>query len=251
MRWVAAVVCAVALGLPAAALAKTPLPPTNDSQSVYDTAGVIGSSHEATIEAINLDLFRKTGVLIAVLTVPELVDETIDELAIRFGHQSVGGANKDKGVVIALAAKDRKVYVATGYGVEGFLNDGKIGRLRDERATPLMRAGDVSGGLLALDRALADEAAKEFNVTLTGAEAQAPPQRGPKKRSLIGGLLALIVFGYLAIRHPGLLAMLFLSGAFRGGGGFGGGGFGGGGGGGFSGGFGGGGFGGGGEGGDY
>ena len=82
MRWLAALAIAAALGLPGAATAATPVPAVDPARSVYDTAEVIGAADEAAMEARHRELYEKTGVHLAVLTVPRLVDETIDELAI-------------------------------------------------------------------------------------------------------------------------------------------------------------------------
>jgi uncharacterized protein len=211
----------------------------------------------AQMESINQDLKNKAEVVIVVVTVPELVDETIDQLALRIGETwGVGGAKQDRGIVIAMSMSPRKIWISTGYGVEGYLPDGKVGRFRDQYAVPYLRQNEFSRGLLALDMVLVAESAKEFNVDITGA--RAPPQPVRRKTSttskitrLIFGGLAVIALIFLGIRHPRALfwILLLLSSGGRGGG-FGGGGFGGGGGGGFSG-FGGGGFGGGGAGGDF
>jgi uncharacterized protein len=116
-----------------------------------------------------------------------------------------------------------------------------VGELIDRYALPHLRANRFSRGLTELAKALAAVSAAEFGVELTGAPpvpATAPerPRIGPAK--LIGGLLLLVLFIYMGIRHPWLLFALMaggrggVGGGFGGGGGhggFGGGGFGGGG----------------------
>ncbi|HTM19593.1 MAG TPA: TPM domain-containing protein [Kofleriaceae bacterium] len=222
------------------AAALTPLPPRTPDHWVYDAAGVIDAGDESTIEQLSTELFRRTGVAIVVVTVPQLVDETIDELAVRVGSSwGVGRKGEDRGLVIAFARDDRKIYVATGYGTEGYLPDARVGAIIDRTALPDLRAGRYSAGLGALAAALAAESAREFGVELTGAPLPPPatsPQVGLPR--LIGGVLMLLVFLYLLFRHPWMLLFL-MSGGRRGGrggfggggghGGFGGGGFGGGG----------------------
>lgn len=239
------------------AAAETPLPdrpPGN--RLIHDFAGILDAGAIAQMEGINQELKDRAEVVIVVVTVPKLVDETIDQLALRIGETwGVGRKGTDRGVVVALSMSPRKIWISTGYGVEGFLPDGRVGQFRDEYALPYLRQNQFSAGLVALDMALVDASAREFNVQISGARPPPPVVRRTRSRAdkitrLIFGILALIGFGYLAVRRPRTLfwILLFLTSGGRGGG-FGGGGFGGGGGG-FSG-FGGGGFGGGGAGGDF
>ena len=235
------------LGLAIAALvvALTALPPRTD-QMIYDTAGVVDDAEERRLEEAVHELYRKAGVSIVVLTVPKLADETIDELAVRAGQTwGVGKRDEDRGLVIAFARDDRKIYVATGYGTEGYLPDGRVGGLLDRYAIPHLRRDRFSQGLVALVDALVAESAREFGVTITGATAPPPPQDpgAPGPLALILGAIALVVFLFVARRNPALAFLMIGSRMFGRGGGVGGfgGGFG-------SGGFGGGGFGGGGAG---
>jgi uncharacterized protein len=222
-------------------LGATPLPQRTD-RLIYDTAGVIDDGAERALEPRLAELFQKTGVAIVVLTVPQLVDETISELAVRAGQTwGVGRRGEDRGVVVALAARDREIFVATGYGTEGYLPDGRVGALIDQHALPYLRANRFSDGLVALTVALIDASAREYDVSIGGAAPQLrepPPGLGPVP--IIIGILAIIGFALLAARHPMLAFMLLAGRGFGRGGGFGGG-FG-------AGGFGGGGFGGGGAG---
>jgi uncharacterized protein len=251
----AVIVAGLTLALQAAS-ARTPLPDRPPGNAlVHDFAGIIGAGAEQQMESINQDLKNKTGVVIVVVTVDKLVDETIEEFGLRIGETwGVGRKGEDRGIVVALSLEPRKITIQTGYGVEGYLPDGRVGQLRDEYALPYLRKNQFSEGLLALDQALVAWSAKEFNVQITGAP---PPSRVHRARDrkattgqIIFGILAIIALIYMGIRHPRALfwILLFMSSGGRGGGGFGGGGFGGGGG--FSG-FGGGGFGGGGASGDF
>jgi len=60
----------------------------------------------------------------------------------------VGKAEKNNGLVVLYCKEEKKIFVATGYGLEGILPDSKIGRLLDENYVPLRDAGDVQGGII-------------------------------------------------------------------------------------------------------
>lgn len=200
------------------------------------------------MEARHAELQRATGVAIVVITVPRLEGEPIEDFAVHVGQQwGVGTRGQDRGLVLAFALEERRIFLATGYGVESFLPDGRVGRILDEYALPQLRRGDFSEALFQTSRAL---------VQIVEQELGGSPAEGKRRDAQpLASLLAVLVFvivAYLAVRHPRLFLLLLMSGALggRGGGrrrqgGFRGGGFGSGGG---FGGFGGGGFGGGGAG---
>ena len=97
------------------AAAVTPLPPRAPDRWVYDAAEVIDAPDEASLESIATELFRRTGVAIVVVTVPQLHDETIDELAVRVGQSwGVGRKGQDRGLVVTFARDDRRIYVDFG-----------------------------------------------------------------------------------------------------------------------------------------
>ena len=238
--------------------AQIQLPPPQ-GQTVHDFAGVLAAEHAAEMERRHRELFGKTEVAIVVITVPALDGEPIEEFAVRVGTEwGVGKSDEDRGIVAALAIEERGIYIATGYGVEGFLPDGRVGGILDG-AAPLLVRNDFSAGLLHISAALVAAAADEYGVTIEGSAAVSTQPRRPGRglerapANPLVVLFMLAVLGYLVVRHPRLLLlMLLFSGVGRGfggygmrRGGFGGGGFGGGSG---FGGFGGGGFGGGGAG---
>jgi uncharacterized protein len=218
-----------------AAIAATPLPPRGD-RLIHDEAGVLDGATERRLEARHRELFARTGVAIVVITVPALVDETIEDLAVRVGQTwGVGRRGQDRGLVVALARDDRRIFVATGYGTEGYLPDGRVGALLDEHAVPLLREGRPSEALARLSDALVAAAAREYGVTLGAPAVGTGPAAEPAARTGCGaGSLVLLVLGIagfllLARRHP-VLAMIVFATMNRGRGGFGHGGFGGGGG---------------------
>jgi uncharacterized protein len=190
--------------------AVTPLPVRGD-HSVYDAANVIDPQVEATLEAIDTELMQKTGVAMVFVTVPKLEGETIDQLAVRVQHDwGVGTAAKDESIVVVVAVEDHKIFIATGYGSEGYLPDGKVGEIRDHVREKL-HLGDFSGGLLQIAHEVAPIAAAAHGVTLDGAPAVRTAPRNT-------GCDSLAPFGIM-------LVVMLLLGAFGRGGRGGGGGF--------------------------
>ncbi|MFA5688329.1 MAG: TPM domain-containing protein [Kiritimatiellales bacterium] len=198
---------------------------------VNDFAGVINSGDRAAVTQLLGELEQKTGAQIAVVTLPTLNGGQIDDFAVRlYERWSIGQKGKDNGMLLLAVINDRKVHIEVGYGFEGALPDAAAGRLIDQTVLPAFRAGDHSAGMRAGAMAMAQIAAQESGVELTGAM-QTAVQEEPHPLSGWFGLLLAVVFIWLAIKHPWMLLFLLNSGGGRGGyrgGGFGsGGGFGG------------------------
>ncbi|HEX4031160.1 MAG TPA: TPM domain-containing protein [Terracidiphilus sp.] len=227
---------------------------------VSDYAHVLSPQAIARIDSLCAQLdHSKAAAQIAVVTVHTLDGDDPSDYATRlYEKMKIGSKATDRGVLILLAVDDHKRWIETGYGVEGVLNDAKVGDI-GRAMLPDLRAGDYDGAVLLAVGEVAQDIADDAHIQLNENEAVEPGvqrvHRGsPALAKLILLVLVLVFFGGFS-----LLRMLFGFGLFFGGwggggwggGGFGGGGFGGGGGGGGFGGFGGGSTGGGGAGGSW
>ncbi len=222
---------------------------------VNDRAGVIDAATRAKLTALLTELQQKTGAEIAVLTVDSTAPLDDFTYAMRVADQwKIGKRGEDTGLLVLVAAGDRKIRVQTGYGLEGILPDGLVGNIQDREMRPEFRAGRMGEGIWRGVAAYAQRIAQARGVELTGLPAPraAPPQAEiPLWVILLVVLLVFVVTARLGGGGSGLRGgrrggPVIVPGGFGGGGGGGFGGFGGGGGG--FGGFGGGGFGGGGAG---
>lgn len=221
---------------------------------VSDYAGRLRVETVRELDGLIRELRERTGAEIAVVVVDSTAPLSAFDYAMRVAEVwKPGAVEKDNGVVFLVAAKDRELFILTGYGVEGVLPDGRVGEIRDRIVLPAFRRGDMDAGIREATRTMAAIIAAQYGVTLSAA----PPPAAPGEP--LGPLFTLFALGVLVLalytmaKNPHLAAAVGGRGR-RGrdrnwGGGFGGGGFGGGGGG--FGGFGGGGFGGGGAGGRW
>ncbi|MCI0410557.1 MAG: TPM domain-containing protein, partial [Acidobacteria bacterium] len=189
---------------PALAQVKLPAP---DDRSVHDFARVLSPDAVQKMEARHTELFQKTGIAIIVVTVKSLEGEPIDDFAVRVGKEwGAGKKGQDRGIVVALSTGDRRVFIATGYGVEGFLPDGKVGGILDRYVIPALRQDDWSQGLEMASAALTAQAAREYNVTIEGLP-NLPAGRGLPKPSPLGVFVALIFLAiliFVMIKNPTL-----------------------------------------------
>lgn len=163
---------------------------------VSDFAGIIDQPTQRKLTNLIRELQEKTGAEIAVVTVETTQPLTPFDYALKIAETWKPGAKgKDNGVVFLVASKDHKMFVTTGYGVEGMLPDGKVGAIQDQYIVPAFKQGNYSQGILAGAQAMAAEIAQGYGVTLTGVPA--PRSRG--KDVPIDPLLLFLLFIFLFI----------------------------------------------------
>jgi uncharacterized protein len=212
---------------------------------VNDFAGVIDASDEQEITDLARSLEQNGGIQIAVVTVEQMGGESIEMYANRLANSwGIGSSEDDSGLLLLLAMQERQVRFEIGYGLEGDLPDGLVGRILDDYVLPPFREGDYSRGLKEGAFASAAVLARQREFSLDGIdENQYSVEDDPASEILSIIVVLFVIFGIMT--RSRLWPLLFLMGGghhprHRGGGGFGsfsgGGGFGGFGGGGFGGG---------------
>lgn len=238
---------------------------------VNDFAGVIPADAKARLENLAQRLNTATRGDMVIVTLPDLGDRPVEEVALRLGREwkvgadaAVGQQARNAGVVLLIVPKESasdgrgRCRIEVGQGAEGFITDATAGSLCRE-AVPLLAARDYGGAVEYLALAIADRYAASFGVTLDGqprpAQRSQPSSDGGGSSGFVMLLIVIVIIIMLSSRgRRGGCIPIPIGGPSIGGGfghgGFGGG-FGGGGGGGFGGFGGGGGFSGGGGGSDW
>ncbi len=144
LRLIAAVWLAL-FALPAAAQTFPPL-----SGRVVDQADLLRPEQEVDLTTKLAALEQQTGRQFVVATVNSLGDQEIADYSTALGrHWKIGDEKRDDGVVMVVAPKERKVWIATGYGAEGYLPDILIGRIVRDTILPKFKAKDMGGGIVA------------------------------------------------------------------------------------------------------
>ncbi len=223
LRWIVLISFLLVLshGLCGAAEFPKPVGPVNDF------AGLIPAGEKQSMETMAREVLRKTGTAVVVVTMQTIGDADVqtyvNELYQTWG---IGKKGEDKGVLIFLALKERRVRIETGYGVEGILPDGLVGEILDKYAVPFLKKGQYGKGLYNAMAAVSQVIVKDANVELTGeVKVYKPPRRRRVGRLGLFPLLIIIfiLFSFLRRGRVGFLLPLFLLGSMGGRGGFGGG----------------------------
>jgi uncharacterized protein len=194
---------------------------------VNDFANVIPSAYEQKMIAITTELYQKTGTAVVIVTMPDIGGAEYNDYANRlYSAWGIGKKGEDKGVLIFVTIKERKMRIETGYGVEGILPDGLVGEIRDSYVIPYLKKNKYGEGLLNGTLAVAQIISKHSGIQLSG---QMPVKAQKKSRSGLGFLpiILIIAFFMFASRRRGGSWLLFLplllgGGRSHGGGGYGG-----------------------------
>jgi len=170
---------------------------------VSDYAGVVDPTAKAALEQYCALVEARTGAQIAVLTVPSLQGEQVEDVANSvFRKWGVGKKGANEGVLLLLATQDRRWRMEVGYGLEPILPDGFVGGV-GRTMSPFLRELRYGDALTEAVQAIGARIAEAKGVTIDGA---LPKAARPRSRSIP---FPLIIFG--------VMMLLWLIGALRGG----------------------------------
>jgi uncharacterized protein len=169
---------------------------------VSDFAGVVDPASKAQLETYAADLQRATGAQIALVTIPTLQGEPIEDVANTIARAwGVGQKGQNDGILLLMAIRDRRSRLEIGYGLEPVLPDGLDGSiLRQMR--PALRAGQYGEAMMAAAETLGTTIAHARNVSLT---ATLPRHLRPTVANsipwpaVVGGIFEFGFLGFLVI----------------------------------------------------
>ena len=177
---------------------------------VVDNAEILKPETRERIGAVAKAHEDKTTDQIAVLTVPTLGGESVEEFANRvFAAWKLGQKGKDNGVLVVVAPQDRKLRIEVGYGLEGSLTDVAASRIIRNVMTPAFKSGDfdrgIADGVAAIVAQLEGQssaAGQSATFADTSGESQRKPAfqfEGPDLPWYMRILLGCFIFGIIGI----------------------------------------------------
>ncbi|HEY6131975.1 MAG TPA: YgcG family protein [Halioglobus sp.] len=151
---------------------------------VTDLTGTLSTAEQAGLERRLAELDTRRGSQIAILIVPTVRPEAIEQFALRVAESwKLGRKGVDDGILLLVAKDDREVRIEVGYGLEGAVPDATANRVIDEFILPRFRQADYAGGISAgVDRL----------IRIVDGEPLPAPQRAATADVNIGGLLPLV-----------------------------------------------------------
>lgn len=135
---------------------------------VHDDAKVLSSQTVQQLEA-QLKLHEdSTSNQIAILIIPSLQGEAIEDYTLKVAKKwKLGSAKNDNGALLLIAVEDRKMRIEVGQGLEGVLTDALTSQIIRHELAPNFRRGDYDTGVRAAVTAMIQAIGGEYESTGT------------------------------------------------------------------------------------
>jgi uncharacterized protein len=116
---------------------------------VVDQTKTLTPEQESALEQKLIAYDKSTSNQIAIVIIPTLKGNSIEDVALQIGRDwGVGGqGDKDNGVVILVAKNDRKMRIEVGYGLEGAVTDYITSSIIQNTLRPNFREDNYYRGL--------------------------------------------------------------------------------------------------------
>ena len=134
---------------------------------VSDFAGVIDAASRQRLESYAGAVERATKVQLALVTIPSLQGEPIEDVANTIARAwGVGQRGQNEGILLLLSIGDRRSRLEIGYGLEPILPDGLAGSILREMR-PALRQQQYGEAMMAAAETLGEAVAKAKGVTIS------------------------------------------------------------------------------------
>jgi len=165
---------------------------------VVDLAHILPSSTVESLTARLAALEGQSSNQVAVLTIPSLEGESLEEFTHRVATTwKLGRKGTDNGVLLLVAIKERKVRIEVGYGLEGVLTDIRSAQIIRNEIVPRFRSGDMSGGVLAGTNAIVKTIEGTYEATESAPSRQASTVVEQVVVAVIVGLFVGLLFSHV------------------------------------------------------
>ncbi|WP_071394411.1 TPM domain-containing protein [Bacillus tuaregi] len=147
------------------------IPPPVGDIYVQDFAGVLTEQEVLELRSIGRSLEDQTTAQIVVLTIDSIGDSTVEEFANEaFRQYGIGNAEQNNGILLLIGMnpspgmEDRPLRIEVGYGLEGRLPDGKVGRILDDITIPYLKNEQLGFAITETYKVLANEVYSEYGI---------------------------------------------------------------------------------------
>lgn len=182
--------------LPLGSLAQVPIPELWGTR-VHDEANLLSAQFVTELEQTLKRHEDSTSNQIAVLIIPTLEDVPIEDYTLRVAEAwKLGQAEKDNGILLFVAVRDRKVRIEVGEGLEGVVPDAIANQIIRNEIAPNFRQNNYEGGIRAAVGAIIQAIGGEYVAD----ETSNTGRRG-RGGSLWGTLIILLII--IAISRMG------------------------------------------------
>ncbi len=180
-----------------AATPTDPIPVPKLTARVTDLTGSLTAPERDSIEAKLADFEAKKGSQVAILLVPSIGPETIEEFAGRVTDEwKLGRKGVDDGALLVVAKQERKIRIQTGRGTQGTLTDALSKRIVSDIVAPRFRSGDFAGGV--------EAGADAIMKAIEGESLPAPSPKSQRKVDTVSSYSDFLFLGFFLVPVVGM-----------------------------------------------
>lgn len=122
--------------------------PSKPQNFINDYASILSAKDKNSLEVIISNFEKQTSNEIAVVIIPSLDGDTVENVAQNiFTKWGIGKKDKNNGVLLLIAIAERRTRIHTGYGVEGDLTDLATSYIQSEIMAPAFRENNYYLGI--------------------------------------------------------------------------------------------------------
>lgn len=155
------------------------------SQLVNDFTGTLTADQQQALENKLVAFDKTSSTQIAVVIISSLDGKDVADFNIELGRAwGVGGKEFNNGIVLLIAKNDRKLNIATGYGLEGALPDITAKQIIDQIIVPNFKGDDYYRGI---------EEGTDAIIQAVKGEYSAPENYGNSSGGKIGKIIFAII----------------------------------------------------------
>ena len=117
---------------------------------VVDQANLLNPQQKQALTEQLHSIYRQGLAQAALVIVPTTNGMPIFDYALQVADKwKLGEADTDDGLLIVMSVNDRKIYILSGYGLEGVMPDAALNRIIRDDITPYFKQNDYAAGLSA------------------------------------------------------------------------------------------------------
>ncbi len=122
--------------------------PARSSTIVTDYTNTLSSEEKQALENILVDFNDSTSSQVAIVMMSSVGNYDISDYAVQlYNKWGIGQREENNGILILVVKDDRKVFITTGYGMEGVLPDALCKRIVNNDILPNFKTGNYYEGL--------------------------------------------------------------------------------------------------------
>lgn len=160
---------------------------------VNDYADMLSPETKSILETKLKELEKSDSTQLAILTIPSLEGDAIENFSIRVAEKwKIGQKKLDNGAILLISKNDRKIRIEVGYGLEGKLTDLISARIIRDVIAPNFKKGNFDQGVLDAIDAITSVVKGEF--TAKDAQGKKEDSEGFFSKNIVYILIFVIFF---------------------------------------------------------